>query len=106
VKVLFDTNVPHPLRKHLPGHDIATAQAMGWAELVNGDLLATAEAAGFELIITADQNLRYQQNLAGRTISLLILPTNHFTTLVPLAPKLLVALAAFQPGGYVEIPMP
>ena len=75
---------------------------MGWATLENGDLLAVAETK-FEAMITSDQNLRYQQNLAGRRLALIILPTNFLPDVLNLAPKVLAALAAIQPGGWVEI---
>jgi len=60
VRVLFDTCVPRPLRKSLPGHDIKTAQEMGWDRLRNGDLIQMAEEA-FDVLITSDQKLKYQQ---------------------------------------------
>ena len=62
MRVLFDTCVPRPLRKSLPRHDVKTAQEMGWDRLRNGDLIQMAEKA-FDVLITSDQNLKYQQNL-------------------------------------------
>jgi predicted nuclease of predicted toxin-antitoxin system len=81
VKILFDHNVPKRLRQLLPNHDIATASEMGWAELGNGDLLACAEANGFEVMITGDKNLSYQQNLTGRVLALIVLDTNSWKVL-------------------------
>lgn len=104
MKILFDANVPRPLRRELAGQNIVTAQGMGWGELRNGDLLRAAEEAGFDVLMTADQNLRYQQNLAARKMALLILPSNHLSVLRPLVPAILSTLATIQPGAFVEIP--
>ena len=81
MRLLFDHNVPAPLRHLLPDHDIHLAGQVGWGELSNGRLLLAAEQAGFEMLITADKNLRYQQNLAGRKIAIVVLPTQHMATL-------------------------
>jgi len=73
VKVLFDHNVPHKLRRSLAGHDVYTADEMLWNRLENGDLLRAAEEADFAVMITGDKNISYQQNLAGRKLSLIVL---------------------------------
>lgn len=103
MKVLFDVNVPRPLRRHLPGHQVATSQERDWAELRNGDLLAAVEA-DFDVLLTADQNLKYQQNMAGRKIAIIVLPTNYMPDVLELAPKIRAALDRIKPGDYVEIP--
>ena len=77
MKVLLDGCVPRPLRLYLVGHIISTAQEMGWGELKNGNLLRVAEEK-FELFITSDKNLKYQQKVAGRKIAILSLPTNDW----------------------------
>jgi hypothetical protein len=102
VKVLFDQCVPRPLRRHLPGHEIVTARSMGWDTLENGKLLEAAESQ-FDVMITSDKRIRYQQNRAGRRIGIIVLPTNARPLLIPLAPKILEALASIKPGGWVEI---
>ncbi|MBP1465356.1 hypothetical protein EYB53_006530 [Candidatus Chloroploca sp. M-50] len=66
MKILFDQDTPVPLRRHLPDHTITTAYEQGWANLKNGQLLAEAEMAGIDLLITTDQNLRYQQPVNSR----------------------------------------
>jgi predicted nuclease of predicted toxin-antitoxin system len=81
MRILLDECVPLQVRNALPGHDVATAQKMGWGGKSNGDLLNSAEQAGFEIFIVADKNLRYQQNLSGRRIAILELCTNHRPTL-------------------------
>ena len=68
MKVLFDQGTPVPLRRSLPGHAVATAFELGWATLRNGELLDRAEAEGYELLITTDQQLRHQQNLSGSAL--------------------------------------
>jgi len=69
MRILFDKSAPYGLVRHLVGHSITTAEEHGWGRLENGVLLATAEEAGFEVFLTADKNLRYQQNLSGRSTS-------------------------------------
>ena len=100
--VLFDTCVPRPLRKSLPGHDIKTAQEMGWDRLRNGDLIQMAEEA-FDVLITSDQKLKYQQNPTGRKIGIIVLPTNHLRAVLELAPKIAGALSEVSPGVLLEI---
>jgi predicted nuclease of predicted toxin-antitoxin system len=72
MRLLFDQGTPVPLRSHLPDHLVATAYEKGWSALTNGELLSRAEAEGFDAIVTTDQNLRYQQNLTGRKISVIV----------------------------------
>lgn len=81
MKVLFDANVPAKLRNHLPGHEVTRAQSLGWQRLVNGDLLQAAEGAGFDVMVTGDKNLSYQQNLKDRKLALVVLPTIDWGTL-------------------------
>ena len=100
--VLFDTCVPRPLRKALPGHDIKTAQEMGWDRLRNGDLIQMAELA-FDVLITSDQKLKYQQNLEGRKIGIIILPTNNLRAVLELAPKVALAISTVSPGVLMEL---
>ena len=73
MKILFDQGVPAPLQKHLEEHDVSTAFKLGWSELSNGDLIEAAEKAGFEAMVTTDQNLRYQQNLEQRQLAIVVL---------------------------------
>ncbi len=73
MRILFDKSAPHGLIRHLQHHMVATAESLGWGRLENGDLLAAAEQSGFEVFLTADKNLRYQQNLASRKIAIVVL---------------------------------
>ena len=78
MKILFDNNIPRPLRRSLSNYRVATAAQMGWAELSNGRLLDAAEDEGFDLFITGDKNLVYQQNLTQRKIALIVLSENNW----------------------------
>lgn len=102
MKVLFDHGTPAPLRHKLPGHEISTAYEMGWANLQNGDLLAAAER-DFTGFVTTDKNLRYQQNLTGRQLAILVLPTTSWPQLQKHIPEIATAVAALKPGDFVEL---
>jgi predicted nuclease of predicted toxin-antitoxin system len=102
VKVLFDTCVPRPLRKNLPGHEIKTAQEMGWDRVRNGDLIQMAEAV-FDAIVTSDQNLKYQQNVTARRIGIVVLPANYLPAVLKLARKIATALSEILPGAFIVI---
>ncbi len=106
MKVLFDHNVPHKLRHSLPGHEVSTAEAMGWAVLENGDLLKAAEEAGFELMVTCDQNLSYQQNLQGRQIAIVVLSTNNWNILKPNLQPVVAAVHAASPATFQFVAIP
>ena len=108
MKLLFDHNVPYGLRRLLLGHSVSLADEMGWAELSNGLLLSAAEIAGFEVLITCDQNLSYQQNLTGRKLALVVLSTNNWKSLRPGIGTIVAAIDSARPGSfnYVEIAQP
>lgn len=71
--MLFDQGTPVPLRNALPGHEVSTAYELGWSTLKNGELLRMAEERGFEVLVTTDTNLRYQQDLTHRRIAIVVL---------------------------------
>jgi predicted nuclease of predicted toxin-antitoxin system len=75
MRILFDHVTPRGIARFLPSHTVTKAKDRGWDTLTNGDLLAEAERAGFEVLLTADKNMRYQQNLTGRRIALVVLST-------------------------------
>ena len=91
-----------PLRKHLTGHDVVTGYEAGWSGLSNGELLAEAEEQ-FDVLVTTDKQLRYQQNLTGRRIAIVVLPGANWLRLEPHAPNIAAAVIAMQPGSYVEL---
>ena len=102
MRILFDQGTPVPLRRWLAAHEVATAWQRGWAQLSNGDLLAAAEAAGFDLLVTTDQNLRYQQNLSARRIAILVLTVANWPALELHAAEVAAAVDAMPPGAYRE----
>jgi hypothetical protein len=101
MRVLFDQGTPAPLRHFLTGHEVSTAYEKGWSTLRNGELLSTAER-DFDVLITTDQNLRYQQNLADRKIAILVLPTTSWPRLKAHAARILATLNQLPSGGYSE----
>jgi uncharacterized protein (DUF2249 family) len=102
MKILFDHGTPAPLRRQLASHEISTAYEMGWAKLSNGDLLAAAEKA-YDVFITTDQNLRYQQNLTGRRLAILVLPTTSWPEIQKHAHKIADTVNALKPGDFIEL---
>src|SRR6266571_8892530 len=78
MKILFDQGTPAPLRDALANHSVTTAFEKGWSDLENGDLIRAAEAENFNALITTDKNLKHQQNLRGRKLAILVLPTTSW----------------------------
>jgi hypothetical protein len=103
VKVLFDQNVPRNLRIHLTGHEVLTAANMDWQELENGDLLKAAEFGGFDVFITCDQSLRYQQNLIDRKIAIIELTKNNWPSIQPYVAQIKRTVDASTEGEYHTI---
>jgi hypothetical protein len=105
VKILFDHCVPKPLRRELPGHEIKTAREMRWEGLKNGKLLDEAQAARFDVFLTVDQNIRYQQNLQDRAIAVVVMIANGITVedLRSLLPAVEKTLTLVQPGQLYEV---
>jgi hypothetical protein len=101
MKILFDHGTPAPLRHALTAHSLSTAYELGWAGLSNGDLLNAAEDQ-FDILITTDQNLRYQQDLSTRQLAILVLPTTSWLKIQGQTDEVLRALNAIGPGQYVE----
>lgn len=105
MNVLLDECTPRLLKLLLTGFEVATVQELGWMGITNGDLLRLAEDR-FEVLITTDKNLRYQQNLSGRRLAVVQLPTNQVPVVASLAPAVQEALANLKPGEFIEIPLP
>jgi hypothetical protein len=103
VRILFDHCVPAPLRRSLASHEVKLAVEMGWQGLQNGELIAKAEAAGFNLLISTDQNIRYQQAITGRRISLLVLLKQNWPELRPHTARVAECVDAIRSGSYNEI---
>ena len=104
--ILFDQATPVPIRSFLEGHTVRTAAQQGWDKLGNGDLLTAAEEAGFDLLLTTDKNMRYQQNLAGRKIAIVVLGQQQWPRLRPHILRVVTAIGAATPGSYVELEIP
>jgi predicted nuclease of predicted toxin-antitoxin system len=105
VRVLLDEQLPRQLAPELTDHEVQTVQQQGWAGLKNGELLRKAEEAGFEVFVTADQNLEYQQNLSDSELFILVLvaQSNTLEDLLPLVPSLLAEIPNAQAGRLVAI---
>ena len=104
--ILFDQGTPVPIRKFLKGHVVQTTAQRGWEELKNGELLKAAEEAGFEVFLTPDKNIRYQQNLAVRTVAIVVLGNPQWPVLRRHVDRVVAAVNAARPGTYVEIEIP
>jgi hypothetical protein len=102
MRVLFDQGTPVPLRGFLIGHEVVTAFEVGWSEISNGDLLEKADKE-FNVLVTTDKQLQYQQNLAGRRIAILVLPYASWIKLKTHAEKIANAVTAIQPASYLEL---
>ncbi len=106
MRVLFDQGTPVPLRKYLTAHQIVTAFDLGWGRLGNGELLDHAEQAGFEVLVITDQNLKYQQNLVGRKIGIVVIATTSWPRIQKVVGAVVEAVDSAAAGGYVEVPVP
>ena len=106
MKILFDHGTPRPLRRELPEHSVDTAADKGWDRLVNGDLLDSAEQDGYEIVITTDQSMRHQQNLAGRPLAIIVLLSQAWPYAMPRIAEIRAAVAEVQPGELREIYIP
>ncbi len=105
MRVLLDECVPRPLRRELEEHEVATVQELGWSGTKNGALLRRTAEAGFDALVTTDQNLEYQQNVvtAGAPVVVLVAKSNKLRALLPLVPKLREALISVRPGQIIRI---
>ncbi len=106
--IRFDQNAPFQLARYLEGHEITRAFDLGWDRFVNGELLSPAEEAVFNLLLTADKNLRYKQNLSGRKIALVVLGNSPWSFVQLHIPAIVAAVDGATEGSYaeVEIPLP
>ena len=102
MKILFDQGTPVPLRKHLTGHEVKTAFELGWNELSNGELIEAAEKQ-FDVMITTDQNLRYQQNLEERTLAIIVLMGTSWAKIQVKVDAITEAIEAAEGSSYREI---
>lgn len=103
MRILFDKSAPNGLARHLEGHTVSMAEQCGWGSMENGDLLTIAEQSGYELFLTADKNLRYQQNFAGRRISIVVLGQSPWPLVRQHVAAIIAAVSAATPGSFVEV---
>jgi predicted nuclease of predicted toxin-antitoxin system len=102
MKIIIDECVPHIVKKRLPNRQIKTVQEMGWSGEKNGELLKLVKAE-FDVFITSDKNLSYQQNLQNRTIAILLLPSNQVPIIENMLPQIDEALENILPKDFIEL---
>lgn len=106
MRILFDNGTPAPLRHALKGHVVVEAIERGWDRLLNGELISVAEAEGFEILLTTDKNIRYQQNLKDRKIAFVVLGNQQWPVLRRHVERVEAAVTAATPGSYTEVDIP
>jgi hypothetical protein len=104
--ILFDHGTPAPIRSFLEGHTIKRTQDMGWDRLTNGELLASAEEAGFDVLITTDKNIRYQQDLTGLRLAIIVIGNAQWPVLRLHVGRIVAAVNDAQQGSYTEVFIP
>jgi hypothetical protein len=102
MRILFDQGTPLPLKERFASHQVETARHRGWSQLLNGELLAAADTAGFDLFITTDQNLRSQLDLGRFKIGIFVLMVTNWPMLEPFASQIAEAAERVSAGQYVE----
>jgi hypothetical protein len=103
MRVLFDQGIPLPLRRFLSSHTVTTVYEKGWSRTPNGDLHRLADQEMFEVFLTTDQRLRYQQNLTNRRIAIVVLPTTSWPVIQKRTAKIVEVLDSIAPGDLIEI---
>ena len=106
MRVLFDNGTPRGVAAALSDHIVEEARAHGWDTLKNGELLDAAEAAGFDVFVTTDRNIRHQQNLTRRKIAVVVLGKARWKLVKEKLADIAAAVAAAQPGGVSEVDIP
>lgn len=106
MKILFDNSTPNPIARSLTGHQVAFARRIGWHELSNGELIRKAEEGGYDMLVTTDKNIVYQQNLSGRTIALVVLGNQQWPDVRLHLERIKTAVNAATPGSYTQVDIP
>jgi len=106
MKILFDNGTPKPIAACLAGHQVTRARQIGWHELENGELIDQAEQAGYDLLLSTDKNIRYQQNLTGRKISIVVLGNSQWPIVRLHLDTIAATVNAATPGSYAEVEIP
>ncbi len=105
MRILFDQGMPAPLRRHLSRHEVGTTFERGWSGLDNGALLDRAESDGYQLLVTTDQNLRHQQNLAGRQLAIMVLLAASWPRIERRVDDIRSVVKQIKPRQYMEVPI-
>ena len=106
MRILFDNGVPNPLARSLTEHSVAFARQIGWHELKNGELISQAEEAGYELLLTSDKNIRYQQNLSTRKLAIVVLGNQQWPAVKLHLDRIVSVVNTATPGSYIEVEIP
>lgn len=106
MRVLFDNGTPRGVASALSDHTVEEARSHGWDTLGNGELMDAAEAAGFDVLLTTDRNIRYQQNVTGRKIAIVVLGKGRWRLIRKRLPAIAAAVAAATPGSFTEVDIP
>jgi hypothetical protein len=106
MRILFDHNTPRGVAHHLVGHEVTKAKERGWDRLANGDLLAAAEEAGFDVLLTADKNMSYQQSPSGRKIALVVLGNSPWRLVRLHLDEIAAVVNAATSGSYAKVEIP
>ena len=106
MQILFDNGTPRQLRRRLFGHVVEEARERDWDALSNGDLLDRAEEAGFDILITTDQGIKYQQNMSNRQISVVVLMNTTWDRISRRTEVIRSAIQEIRPGEVREVPIP
>jgi hypothetical protein len=106
MRILFDHGTPSGIAKSFSGHEITEAIDRGWDRISNGELLDLAEAAGFDLLLTTDKGIRYQQNLTGRRIAIVVLGNSTWRIVRLYLDRIASVVAGAKPGSYAEVDIP
>lgn len=104
--ILFDHGTPRSIARWLHGHTVVEALERGWDRLSNGALLTAAEEAGFDVLLSTDKNIQYQQSLKGRRIAIVILGNSRRPAVHRYIERIIAAVNAATPGAYIEVNIP
>jgi len=106
MRVLFDQGTPVGILNSLPEHFVRTVRQQGWSTLLNGELLRAAEEAGFDVLLTTDKNIAYQQNLSARKIAVVVLGRSRWKQIKPVLQRVADAVSAATPGSFTQVEIP
>jgi hypothetical protein len=106
MRVLFDNGTPRGVATALSGHTVEEARSHGWDTLGNGELLDAAEAAAFDVLLTTDRNIRHQQNLTGRRLTIVVLGKGRWRLIKRRLTEIAAAVGTATPGSFTEVDIP